>query len=59
MIYALDGMQRNRSCHRRNVQAQFLRVDTVWPYTSRGPVIYFTNTVCTIVAPDNRSSSAF
>jgi len=42
-----------------NVQAQFLRVDTVWPYTSRGPVIYFTNTVCTIVAPDNRSSSAF
>jgi len=42
-----------------NVQAQFVRVDTVWPYTARGPVIYCTNSLCTIVAPDNRSSSAF
>jgi prepilin-type N-terminal cleavage/methylation domain-containing protein len=42
-----------------NVQVQFIRVDTAWPFPIRGRNIYFTNTVCTMVAPDNRSSSAF
>ena len=38
-----------------NVQMQFLRVDTVWPFTLRSSNLYFTNTVCTMIAPDNRA----
>ena len=37
-----------------NLQMQFLRVDTVWPFTLRQTNLYFTNTVCTMIAPDNR-----
>ncbi len=38
-----------------NVVCQFIRVDTVWPFGKR----YCTNTVCTIVAPDNASNGTF
>jgi prepilin-type N-terminal cleavage/methylation domain-containing protein len=38
-----------------NVQMQFVRVDTVWPFQLRQANLFFTNTVCTMVAPDNRS----
>ena len=38
-----------------NVQLQFLRVDTVWPFSLRQTNLYFTNTVCTMIAPDNRA----
>lgn len=36
-----------------NVQMQFIRVDTVWPMKLRGSKL-FTNTVSTMVAPDDR-----
>jgi prepilin-type N-terminal cleavage/methylation domain-containing protein len=38
------------------VQLQMVRVDTVWPFAGwgNGSVKYYTNTVCTLVAPDNR-----
>jgi prepilin-type N-terminal cleavage/methylation domain-containing protein len=36
-----------------NVQMQFIRVDTVWPFGLRRNAI-FTNTVSTMIAPDNR-----
>jgi prepilin-type N-terminal cleavage/methylation domain-containing protein len=35
-----------------NVQTQFIRVDTVWPFPARGTNVFFTNTLCTMVAPD-------
>jgi prepilin-type N-terminal cleavage/methylation domain-containing protein len=37
-------------------QVQMIRVDTVWPFTGWGnfSVKYYTNTVCTYIAPDNR-----
>ena len=38
-----------------NVQMQSVRVDTVWPFRLRQANLFFTNTVCTMVAPDNRS----
>ncbi len=37
----------------KNVQMQFIRVDTVWPMRMRGSKL-FTNTVSTMVAPDDR-----
>ena len=37
-----------------NVQMQFVRVDTVWPFQLRQANLFFTNTVCTMVSPDNR-----
>ena len=37
-----------------NVQMQFVRVDTVWPFQLRKLNLLFTNTACTMVAPDNR-----
>jgi len=36
------------------VQVQFIRVDTVWPFFIRKQNLYFTNTVCTMVGPDDR-----
>jgi prepilin-type N-terminal cleavage/methylation domain-containing protein len=36
------------------VQLQFIRVDTVWPFYYRKGSLYFTNTVCTMVGPDDR-----
>ena len=41
------------------VQLQMIRVDTVWPFTAWGKfsVLYYTNTTCTYIAPDNRDPS--
>ncbi len=36
------------------VQMQFVRVDTVWPFFIRGRNVCFTNTVATLMAPDDR-----
>ena len=42
------------------VQLQFVRVDTVWPFTGWGnhSLKYYTNTTCTYIAPDNRDPSS-
>lgn len=40
------------------VQLQFLRVDTVWPFTRGTTVRYFTNSMGTYFAPDNRDPSS-
>ena len=37
------------------VNLQMVRVDTVWPYTGSGGTHFFTNSLCTYLAPDNRS----
>jgi prepilin-type N-terminal cleavage/methylation domain-containing protein len=42
-----------------NVPTQFIRVDTVWPFGMESSHTYFTNTICTMVAPDNRSNGTF
>jgi prepilin-type N-terminal cleavage/methylation domain-containing protein len=42
-----------------NVQMQSIRVDTVWPFAIRAQNLYFTNTVCTLMAPDNRGPNTF
>jgi len=41
-------------------QLQMIRVDTVWPFVgwSKFTQIYYTNTVCTLIAPDNRNPQA-
>jgi type II secretory pathway pseudopilin PulG len=36
------------------VQLQMMQVDTVWPFTAGTAVKYFTNSVATYFAPDNR-----
>ena len=36
------------------VQMQFVQVNTVWPFYYRKGNLYFTNTVSTMVAPDDR-----
>ncbi len=41
------------------VQVQMVRVDTVWPFYIRKQNLYFTNTACTMIAPDNRDASTF
>jgi len=42
-----------------NVQEQVITVQTVWPFYIRAANLYFTNTVSTIIAPDNRDPSTF
>ena len=42
-----------------NVQAEVVQVQTVWPFFIRAQNLYFTNTMCTIIAPDNRAASTF
>jgi prepilin-type N-terminal cleavage/methylation domain-containing protein len=42
-----------------NVTMQFMRVDTVWPFGMQGRNVYCTNTVCTMIAPDNASNGSF
>jgi prepilin-type N-terminal cleavage/methylation domain-containing protein len=42
-----------------NVWAQVIRVDCVWPFVIRRGQPCFTNTVCTLMAPDNRDPSTF
>jgi hypothetical protein len=39
------------------VQMMVVRVDTVWPFTGWGnfTLRYYTNSICTFLAPDNRS----
>ncbi len=37
-----------------NIQMQFVRVDTVWPFIFRRGTLYFTNTISTMLAPDDR-----
>jgi prepilin-type N-terminal cleavage/methylation domain-containing protein len=41
------------------VQLQMIRVDTVWPFSDWGRfgLLYYTNTTCTYLAPDNRDPS--
>jgi prepilin-type N-terminal cleavage/methylation domain-containing protein len=41
------------------VQLQMIRVDTVWPFNGWGnfSTIYYTNSTCTYLAPDNRDPS--
>ena len=36
------------------VQLQMVQVDTVWPFAAGGLLKYFTNTIATYFAPDNR-----
>ena len=36
------------------VQLQMMRVDTVWPFSAGSTLKYFTNSVATYFAPDNR-----
>lgn len=42
-----------------NTTVQIARVDTVWPFAAwKGYTLrYYTNTICTIIAPDNRDPS--
>jgi len=42
-----------------NVWGQVVRVDCVWPFGFRAGSPCFTNTVCTLMAPDNRDPSTF
>lgn len=37
---------------------QMIRVDTVWPLRLGGTMRFYTNTVCTYLAPDNRDPSS-
>lgn len=36
---------------------QFVRVDTVWPFTAGGQKKFFTNSIGTYLAPDNRDAT--
>jgi len=42
-----------------NVLGQVIRVDCVWPFGFRPGSPCFTNTVCTLMAPDNRDPNTF
>ena len=42
-----------------NVLGQVIRVDCVWPFGFRAGSPCFTNTVCTLMAPDNRDPNTF
>ena len=37
------------------VQMQFVEVQTVWPFFLRSKNLFFTNTVATMMGPDDRS----
>ena len=37
-----------------NIQMHFVRVDTVWPFVFRRGSLIFTNTISTMLAPDDR-----
>jgi hypothetical protein len=41
------------------IQLQSVRVDTVWPFDGWGNFTtqFYTNTICTFIAPDNRDPS--
>jgi hypothetical protein len=42
-----------------SIVVQAVKVDTVWPFNQwkNFTVNYYTNTICTIIAPDNRDPS--
>jgi Tfp pilus assembly protein PilV len=42
-----------------NDQEQVVQVQTVWPFWIRASNLYFTNTVTTIISPDNRAPQTF
>jgi Prokaryotic N-terminal methylation motif len=42
-----------------NVQMEVVQVQTVWPFIRSGNNVYFTNTMATIISPDNRNASDF
>lgn len=42
-----------------NLQEQVVQVQTVWPFTIRASNLCFTNTVTTIISPDNRAPQTF
>ena len=42
-----------------NVQEQVVTVQTVWPFYIRASNLVFTNTVSTIISPDNRAPQTF
>ena len=42
-----------------NVQMEVVTVQTVWPFIRYGNNVYFTNTIATIITPDNRNGSDF
>jgi hypothetical protein len=42
-----------------NANIQVVNVKTVWPFFIRAQNLYFTNTACTIISPDNRAPSTF
>ena len=42
-----------------NVQMEVVQVQTVWPFIRSGNNVYFTNTIATIISPDNRNASDF
>jgi len=41
-----------------SIVMQVIQVDTVWPFRYRGGSPCFTNTACTVLAPDNRDPSS-
>jgi type II secretory pathway pseudopilin PulG len=41
------------------VQMEVVTVQTVWPFILWGNNVYFTNTIATIITPDNRNASDF
>ncbi len=40
------------------IQVVMIRCDTVWPFQYRAGNLFFTNTACTLMAPDNRDPNA-
>jgi hypothetical protein len=42
-----------------NVQIEVVQVQTVWPFYIRKAHLLFTNTISTIIAPDNRAPNTF
>lgn len=42
-----------------NIMLQMVRVDTIWPFNQwkNHSLKYYTNTICTFIAPDNRDPS--
>jgi prepilin-type N-terminal cleavage/methylation domain-containing protein len=42
-----------------SVQMEIVTVQTVWPFIRSGNNVYFTNTMATIISPDNRNGSDF
>ena len=42
-----------------NVQVEVVQVQTVWPFYIRAQNLLFTNTVTTLISPDNRAPTTF